>query len=319
MTPKVTFIVPFHNIEAYLRACLVSISRQSFRRFEVLMVDDCSDDRSASVAEEFARADSRFRLLRHSTPLGPACARNTALDQACGEWIACVDGDDNIHPDYLAGLLALVHISNSDIAVCTHTLNHYHVGLTGARVLTPQRAAALSMYQRSRLNHSLCGRLIRRSLFGDDLRLTPGILYEDMDLCYRLFMRANSIAYAPNMMLYRYVQRPGSILHSFDRARLSVLDVSRRIEEQFADDAIVGPAARDLRLSCNFSMLRLLHRHDMDSEPEAAECWAQIKRLRRECLFNPHVRMKNRVGALVSYLGRKAYCLATAPFTPRFR
>jgi hypothetical protein len=132
-------------------------------------------------------------------------------------------------------------------------------------------------------------------------------------------MRANSIAYAPHMMLYRYVQRPGSILHSFDRARLSVLDVSRRIEEQFADDPVVGPAARDLRLSCNFSMLRLLHRHDMDSEPEAAECWAQIKRLRRECLFNPHVRMKNRVGALVSYFGRKAYCLATAPFTPRFR
>ena len=318
MTPKVSFIIPFLNIEAYLRACLDSVMEQTFSDFECLMIDDGSTDGSTDIAREFADRDTRFRLLRHETPLGPACARNLGLDNAVGEWIACVDGDDNIHKDYLKLLLQLAEDSGSEIAISNRTLGDYLPHLQRAVTFTPQRACALSMYQRTEINHSIWGRLIRRSLF-EGLRFTPGTLYEDMDICYDLFLRANSVSLAPRLKIYRYVQRPGSILHSFDRGRLTVLDVSARLEQCFGSDKIIGPAVRDLRLSCNFSMLRLLHRHRMDSEPEAAQCWRQIKRLRRESLFNPHVRMKNRIGALISYLGRRVFCVLSVPFTPRFR
>ena len=89
----VSVIVPIYNVEPFLRDCLDSLRAQTYTDLQVLMVDDGSTDGCAAIAEEFAAADSRFALIRQANA-GLSAARNVAVPQAKGEYLAFVDSDD---------------------------------------------------------------------------------------------------------------------------------------------------------------------------------------------------------------------------------
>ncbi|GAA1591603.1 glycosyltransferase family 2 protein [Actinoplanes couchii] len=95
MIPRLSIVVPFYDVERYIAACLDSLARQTFRDFEVLLVDDGSRDGSAAIARDFCERDSRFRLItQENQGLGPA--RNTGVQHARGEYLTFVDSDDLI-------------------------------------------------------------------------------------------------------------------------------------------------------------------------------------------------------------------------------
>ena len=93
--PQVSVIVPVWNAELYIAATLRSIRDQEFAAIEVLVVDDCSTDRSADIIKDFVRADHRFKYYKSPSNFGgPAGPRNIGLDAAQGELIAFCDADD---------------------------------------------------------------------------------------------------------------------------------------------------------------------------------------------------------------------------------
>ena len=100
MVAKVSVIVPAYNISTYIAEALKSLERQSFKEFEVLIVDDGSTDNTAEVVKSFCQRDSRFRLLQKQNG-GLASARNYGIRHAQGEYIALLDGDDIYQPDKL--------------------------------------------------------------------------------------------------------------------------------------------------------------------------------------------------------------------------
>lgn len=89
----VSVIVPVYNAEAYLSVCLQSLMGQTLRELEFIIVDDGSTDRSAEIMDDFARTDSRFRIIRQENK-GLGNARNAGLEAACGKYVAFVDSDD---------------------------------------------------------------------------------------------------------------------------------------------------------------------------------------------------------------------------------
>lgn len=93
----ITVIVPIYNVEAYLPTCIESIINQTYRNLEVLLVDDGSTDNSGKICDDYVRRDNRCIVI-HQENKGLSGARNTGLDNAKGEYIAFVDGDDYIHP-----------------------------------------------------------------------------------------------------------------------------------------------------------------------------------------------------------------------------
>lgn len=93
-SPKFTIVVPFYNVEAYIEQCLNSIKHQTFSDFEVLCVDDCGQDKSRSIVEKYVSNDSRFRIITHEHNKGLGAARNTAINEAKGEYLVFVDSDD---------------------------------------------------------------------------------------------------------------------------------------------------------------------------------------------------------------------------------
>ncbi len=90
----VSVITPLYNCEPYAAETIASVLKQSYEEWEMIIVDDCSTDRSAEVVENIAAKEPRIRLLRLERNMGPAVARNRAIREARGRYIAFLDGDD---------------------------------------------------------------------------------------------------------------------------------------------------------------------------------------------------------------------------------
>ena len=96
----ISVIVPVYNAEKYLSRCIDSILAQSYKDFELLLIDDGSKDGSATICDNYAIKDSRVRVF-HKANGGVSSARNLGLDNATGEWITFIDSDDYVESEYL--------------------------------------------------------------------------------------------------------------------------------------------------------------------------------------------------------------------------
>ena len=103
----ISVIVPVYNAEKYLHRCINSILAQTFVDIELLLIDDGSTDSSSVICDKYAKKDQRVRVF-HKENGGVSSARNLGLDNAQGEWIAFVDGDDWVKETYLSNLLSHV-------------------------------------------------------------------------------------------------------------------------------------------------------------------------------------------------------------------
>ena len=113
--PKISIIVPVYNSDSFLGLCLDSILSQTFKDYEVILVDDGSTDRSGFICDNYAAKDRRFNVF-HKRNGGVSSARNLGIDNATGEWIYFVDADDLLY-DYT--LEAFVNRISSNIdSVC---------------------------------------------------------------------------------------------------------------------------------------------------------------------------------------------------------
>lgn len=113
----ISVIVPVFNTANYLPRCLDSICGQSYPQLEIIVVDDGSTDASASICSRYAARDPRIRLLRQENS-GVSAARNAGLALASGAYLAFVDSDDFIAPDYFERLLDSLLKSQADLCFC---------------------------------------------------------------------------------------------------------------------------------------------------------------------------------------------------------
>lgn len=102
--PTITVIVPVYNVENYIHRCVNSILSQSFRDFELILVDDGSPDNCGTICDNYAARDSRIRVI-HQENRGAAAARNAGLNAATGDYIAFCDSDDLVAPKWLEHLV----------------------------------------------------------------------------------------------------------------------------------------------------------------------------------------------------------------------
>ena len=101
--PIISIIIPVYNVQNFLPRCVDSILAQSFKNFELILVDDGSTDTSGFICDEYAHKDSRIRVF-HNENCGAAAARKFGVSQAMGQWIEFVDSDDSITPDSIEKL-----------------------------------------------------------------------------------------------------------------------------------------------------------------------------------------------------------------------
>lgn len=104
MTPKISVIVPVYKVEAYLPRCVESLLSQTYKDFEIILVDDGSPDTCPAMCDAYAKKYSNIHAL-HKENGGLSDARNAGVTIAKGEYVTFVDSDDYVHPAYLEMLM----------------------------------------------------------------------------------------------------------------------------------------------------------------------------------------------------------------------
>lgn len=118
--PKISIIVPVYNVEQYLIRCVDSILNQTFKDFELLLIDDGSTDESLRICNEYAKMDSRVLVFTRDNS-GPGAARNYGIDHSSGDYIGFVDSDDYIKPDMYEILIENISKDNYDFSMIDFT------------------------------------------------------------------------------------------------------------------------------------------------------------------------------------------------------
>lgn len=120
MESKVSVIVPIYNVEKYLKECVDSILKQSYKNIEVLLIDDCGTDNSGEIAKNYEKQDKRCIYIRREKNGGLSAARNTGIKNATGEYLSFIDSDDWVDKDFIRNMLEGIVNDDAEIAICDY-------------------------------------------------------------------------------------------------------------------------------------------------------------------------------------------------------
>ena len=167
--PEITIIVPVYNAERYLHDCIDSILVQTFKDFELILVDDGSNDKSGEICDEYAAKDDRVRVI-HKKNGGASTARKAGVEAAVGKYIGWVDADDRVAEDMFEVLYDLAKGYDADIAECQYFMIKGDKKLRSGKeegVVKGTGDFILKEFFSSKMKSSFCVKLYRAELFND--------------------------------------------------------------------------------------------------------------------------------------------------------
>ncbi len=252
--PLISIIVPVYNKEAYLRECVDSILEQTYRRIEVVLVDDESTDKSGVICDEFGRADMRVRVV-HQKNGGPASACVTGMKTASGGYYMFVDSDDYLEPETLKQMVERLAGVQGEIVCCDHVVekqrgteqvrNAAEPGIYEGDRLREQIKARLIGEEKKVIPLSRCMKLCEKSLFEGnetyyDYRLRFG---DDTNMMYPALLASSRVVIMKDAFFYHYRYVEGSLVHAYDKDLLVGVErlmeaLKRTAEEKKAPDAV---------------------------------------------------------------------------------
>lgn len=238
----ISIVVPIYNVEKYLRECLDSISEQTYKNFECIMVNDGSTDSSQQIAEEYL-ADSRFKLINQSKK-GLSGARNTGISHIREEstFVAFVDSDDYMYPDFLETLIE--HIED-DVDIIEGMIECFHDEIKVDNVfhnfekqILTTKNDKLRKLTLNELRVSVFPKLFRKSLLTEDF-FPEGWIFEDLAVVPELVSHSRKWIKLPKV-IYGYRIRPNSITtKEFSEEKLDVFKIFGKCDLFFKDESDV--------------------------------------------------------------------------------
>lgn len=215
MEKLISVIVPIYKVEDYLEKCIDSIRNQTYQNLEIILVDDGSPDKCPQMCDDFAKEDSRIKVI-HRKNGGLSAARNSGLEIATGEYIGFVDSDDYIHSKMYETLLAHLEESNAELAVC-RVQDVFEIGeealLTGGeKVETMTNVEALkSIYGDWGTDMKVAwNKLYRREIF-NELRYNEGKVHEDEFMIHKVLYCIKKVV-TTSYKMYYYQRGSASIM-----------------------------------------------------------------------------------------------------------
>lgn len=224
----VSVIVPIFNVEKYLNQCISSVLNQSFKAFELILVDDGSPDTCPSICDHYAKIDSRVKVV-HKVNGGLSDARNTGILHAAGDYVLFLDGDDYWDDnDALGRLVSRVLVSKADITHFSYKKVYEDTGKVFNYFDVPDMPSGLCFTEQIEYlqKHGLfiasaCNKLIRRSLL-HGVEFETGVYSEDIVWCLDVAAKATTVDYVCENF-YCYRQRARSITHVLGTKRCNDL------------------------------------------------------------------------------------------------
>ncbi len=230
----ISIIVPVCNVQRYLRKCLDSILTQTYRNFEVILVDDGSPDNSPEICDEYAAKDARIKVI-HQENQGVCAARNAAMRIAKGDYIGFVDPDDWITSDMYAYLVRKLEKYNADIVSC----RFYRVEpgkptvslCNGIDVTLNKDNAIKELVMDLDIRSYFWNKLFRKEMF-EGIEFPEGRIYEGTLCMHKIFEKAKKVVLLGDPKYY-YFDNQSSLVNT--RTIRNGLDYALAYMERYDD------------------------------------------------------------------------------------
>ena len=233
---KVSVIVPVYGVEPYLNVCVESIVNQTYQNLEIILVDDGSPDNCPQMCDEWAGKDSRIIVI-HKENGGLSSARNTALESINGEYIAFVDSDDWLSPNWIEALYDSIQRNDSLIsigAICSCSAIHKKYSpITDDEDCLLSPIQMIKYISESNIRSTVTNKLYHKSLF-ENIRFPEGRINEDACITHELIGRCEKISYAKGCYYYIRIRNGSITRQSFSIKNLDLLYASDNMMKYYA-------------------------------------------------------------------------------------
>lgn len=312
----ISVVVPIFNVEKYLRKCIDSIIKQTYKNIEIILVDDGSPDNCGEICDEYARSDERIKVI-HKKNGGLSDARNTGIDIAKGMYITFIDSDDYVEEDYIMYLYRLIKKYSTDISISSYYIKDYN----GKKVDLGSKYQEKVLEKTECISRMLCengfavsawAKMYKLELF-QNVRYPVGKLCEDNGTTYKLIEKCNLIAYG-NQSKYVYIKREDSIMNSrFSKRKLDLIELTDKMAEDLYPKY---PQLQDViikrKIQSRFSIIRqiLFSEYDKESIKIAKNLRKEIIRnYGKQFFINFKLDKRDRIAFISILLGIKVYKL----------
>lgn len=310
-TPVFSIILPIYKVERYLHQCVDSILGQTYKNFELILVDDGSPDRCPQICDDYASKDERVKVI-HKENGGLSDARNKGLLHAIGDYIFFIDSDD-----YLANEKVLEAIVSKvgNIDVVLFKFRKYYENtkvLTAPPFSFPRRGTCSStvewlieMNNKDAFYNSAWSKVIKRELLiSKNIQFQKGLLGEDNDWFYQVLLYAKNFDYIDEPFIV-YRQRNNSITSSYKLKNLVDLIYILNKWVAIVNSAKANPYTSVIEASLAKQYSHALIGYQMLKDPGKKAYKDVLKKHSRllNCSNNPRVRLFRRVYNAVGFNG----------------
>ena len=232
---KISIIVPVYKVEAFLEKCVNSLIAQTYQNIEIVLVDDGSPDKCPEMCDSYARRYENIHVI-HQENGGLSAARNTGIEWAQkhsdSSWIAFVDSDDWVHPQYLELLLKSAVDFGSKISYCQcYYANDRFIKDEMITEVDMQQKSVISVYGDEKYDpNAAWARLYAKDMW-KELRYPVGKLHEDRFTTYKLLFQQDKIAVVEHPLYYYYMNPEGICRSKWNYRKLDNIEAA---EEQIA-------------------------------------------------------------------------------------
>lgn len=216
-TKEISIIIPCYNASKYLRQCIDSILNQTFKNYEIIFINDKSTDNTLDILQEYKNnSDADIKILENEYNSGPSFTRNKGLSVATGNYIAFIDSDDYIEPQYLEVLYQLIKQYNTEISMCSLkyvTEDGELIKEATIEFLLEDKISIINKMISFGIEPAMCGKLISRKLINDNHISFEYDGFEDTLFLFDIYCRIERTV-CIRYSLYNYRQIETSISHN---------------------------------------------------------------------------------------------------------
>ena len=244
----ISVIIPVYNDEDYVHVCLNSVLKQTYDNFEIICIDDASTDSSVEILEYFAQKDSRIKILKNDSNMGPGYTRNRGLDIAKGKYVSFLDADDWFSHDTFDILIKKIEQDNLDLLLFKNIVYYEETQEFGFEEYYDMQF--MNKFENQVFNHwdldktklfdmsnAPWNKFYLKSFLDDNNIRFPNenLIHEDNPFFYKAFTSAKRVSII-DKYLHNRRRRPGSIM-TFNNERLfDNIDVMNKILDVFFED-----------------------------------------------------------------------------------
>lgn len=319
MLPLINIIVPIYGVEKYLKRCVDSILVQTYRNIRVILVDDGSPDQCPEICDQYRLLDERIVVI-HRMNGGQSAARDSGLEflysgglSEIGDYVAFVDSDDYIAPDYIEFLYNLLIENQADIAQCGH-----YIVFSETRKVNKNTDNSTKILNREKALESLCyngvwdvtawNKLYKLKIF-ENIRFPKGRLYEDTAVSHLIAAEAERMVV--NMTpKYYYIQRDTSTANStvWKEYKYQFLEAGDELADWVTERyPQLEEAAKAKRVFVRLSTLSQMVNAEYYDRQRILEMKQVVDSYRKDVLRDPKVGKRDKMGVIALALGYPFY------------